>query len=102
MLNDTMRRRPRDDSAHWSTCKLAAELGKVSAMSVHRVWNKRGTRPRRLRRHIISNDPDVEAKAVDVIGLYPNPLQHAAVFRVDEKTAIQALAACRTKARTAT
>ena len=38
-----------------------------------------------------SNDPDFEAKAADVIGLYVNPPQHAAVFCVDEKTAIQAL-----------
>jgi len=32
-----------------------------------------------------------ERKAADVIGLYLNPPQHAAVFCVDEKTAIQAL-----------
>ena len=38
-----------------------------------------------------SNDPDFERKATDVIGLYLNPPRHAAVFCVDEKTAIQAL-----------
>lgn len=38
-----------------------------------------------------SNDPEFEAKAADIIGLYLNPPQHAAVFCVDEKTAIQAL-----------
>jgi transposase len=38
-----------------------------------------------------SNDPDFETKAADVIGLYVNPPQHAVVFCVDEKTAIQAL-----------
>src|SRR6476661_7523063 len=38
-----------------------------------------------------SDDPDFEAKAADVIGLYLNPPDHAAVFAVDEKTAIQAL-----------
>ena len=38
-----------------------------------------------------SNDPDFETKAADIIGLYINPPQHAAVFCVDEKTAIQAL-----------
>jgi hypothetical protein len=32
-----------------------------------------------------------ESKAADIIGLYLNPPQHAAVFCVDEKTAIQAL-----------
>src|SRR5215468_7666977 len=38
-----------------------------------------------------SNDPEFESKAADIIGLYMNPPQHAAVFCVDEKTAIQAL-----------
>ena len=38
-----------------------------------------------------SDDPDFEPKATDVIGLYLNPPQHAAVFAADEKTAIQAL-----------
>ena len=40
---------------------------------------------------MVSNDPDFETKAADIIGLYVNPPQHAAVFSVDEKTAIQAL-----------
>jgi len=38
-----------------------------------------------------SNDPDFESKAADIIGLYLNPPRHAAVFCVEEKTAIQAL-----------
>ena len=38
-----------------------------------------------------SNDPQFEEKAADIIGLYLNPPQHAAVFCVDEKSAIQAL-----------
>ncbi len=38
-----------------------------------------------------SNDPDFEAKAAEIIGLYLHPPQHAAAFCVDEKTAIQAL-----------
>jgi transposase len=38
-----------------------------------------------------SDDPEFESKAADVIGLYLNPPAHAAVFCVDEKTAIQAL-----------
>lgn len=37
-----------------------------------------------------SDDPDFEKKAADIIGLYLHPPQHAAVFCVDEKTAIQA------------
>ena len=48
-------------------------------------------KPHRLEGYLASNDPDFETKAADVIGLYLNPPQHAAVFCVDEKTAIQAL-----------
>ena len=38
-----------------------------------------------------SNDPEFEEKAADIIGLYLKPPLHAAVFCVDEKSAIQAL-----------
>lgn len=91
VLNYTLRRKPRDGSTHWSCRKLAAELGDVSTMSVQRIWSKHGIRPHRLQQHMVSNDPDFESKAADVIGLYLNPPEHAAVFSVDEKTAIQAL-----------
>ena len=69
----------------------AAELGDVNFMAVQRIWRKHGVRPHRLERHMISNDPDFETKAADVIGLYLDPPEHAVVFSVDEKTAIQAL-----------
>ena len=45
----------------------------------------------KLERYMASHDPDFEARAAAIIGLYLNPPQPAAVFRVDEKTAIQAL-----------
>src|SRR5512135_3120348 len=89
ILNWT-RRKPTDGSTHWSTRKLARKLS-VSHMMVARVWARAGLRPHRMERYMASNDPDFEAKAADVIGLYVNPPQHAAVFCVDEKTAIQAL-----------
>src|SRR5919109_3700096 len=38
-----------------------------------------------------SDDPQFEEKAADIIALYMKPPQHAAVFCVDEKSAIQAL-----------
>src|SRR5678816_1643694 len=77
----------------WTTKrKPAAELGgAISHMTVARIWAKHGIKPHRLEGYLASNDPDFEAKAADVIGLYLNPPQHAAVFSVDEKTAIQAL-----------
>jgi transposase len=42
-------------------------------------------------RYMASNDLDFATKAADIIGLYLNPPAHAAVFCVDEKTAIQSL-----------
>jgi transposase len=92
ILGWTTKRKPADGSTHWSSRKLAAELGgDVSHMTVARVWAKHGLKPHRLEGYIASNDPDFETKAADVIGLYLNPPQNAAVFCVDEKTAIQAL-----------
>ena len=84
------RKPPRDGSTHWSCRKLAAALG-VSKDAVHRVWKEAGLKPHRLERYMASDDPDFESKAAEIIGLYLRPPQHAAVFCVDEKTAIQAL-----------
>jgi hypothetical protein len=60
-------------------------------MMVARVWQRAGLKPHRIERYMASDDPDFELKAADIIGLYVKPPQHAAVFCVDEKTAIQAL-----------
>jgi transposase len=81
---------PSDGCTHWSTRKLAAAL-EISHMMVARIWAKHGLKPHRLDRYMASNDPDFENKAADIIGLYLNPPAHAAVFCVDEKSAIQAL-----------
>jgi transposase len=84
-------RRPAPDgSTHWSSRKLGQHLG-VSHMMVARVWQRAGLKPHRIERYMASDDPDFETKAADIIGLYVKPPQHAAVFCVDEKTAIQAL-----------
>jgi transposase len=83
-------RKPSDGSTHWSCRKLARELG-ITKDVVHRIWRTAGLRPHRLERYMASNDPDFERKAADIIGLYLNPPQHAALFCVDEKSAIQAL-----------
>jgi transposase len=90
ILDWTVKRKPTDGSTHWSTRKLGAQLG-ISHMMVARVWRKHSLSPQRLDRYMASDDPDFERKAADIIGLYLHPPQHAAVFCVDEKTAIQAL-----------
>jgi transposase len=84
------RRGPDDGTTQWSSRRLAGKL-RTSHMAVTRVWNRHGLQPHRLRHHMVSDDPDFETKAADIIGLYMNPPAHAAVFCVDEKSAIQAL-----------
>ena len=87
---EATRHAPGAGATHWSTRRLGQHLG-LSHMMVARVWAKHGLKPHRLERYMASDDPDFEPKAADVIGLYLKPPQHAAVFCVDEKTAIQAL-----------
>ena len=81
---------PVDGSTHWSTRKLGRVL-KIHHNLVAKAWQRAGLQPHRFERYMQSDDPDFEPKAADVIGLYINPPDHAAVFAVDEKTAIQAL-----------
>lgn len=81
---------PPDGSTHWSTRKLGRVL-KIPHNLVAKTWQRAGLQPHRFERYMQSDDPDFEPKAADVIGLYVNPPDHAAVFAVDEKTAIQAL-----------
>jgi len=84
------RRRPPHGATHWSTRSLGRKLG-VQHTIIARAWRHAGLQPHRLERYMRSTDPDFETKAADVIGLYLDPPQHAVVFCIDEKTAIQAL-----------
>ena len=84
------RQAPPDGSTHWSTRKLGRLLH-IHHNLVGKAWRRAGLQPHRFERYMQSDDPDFETKAADVIGLYVNPPDHAAVFAVDEKTAIQAL-----------
>src|SRR5437867_3293966 len=79
-----------DGSTHWSCRKLAGELG-VSKSTVQSILMQARQIPYRIEHYQTRDDPDFEAKAADIIGLYLEPPQHAAVFCVDEKTAIQAI-----------
>src|SRR4249920_2561817 len=84
------RRPPPHGATHWSTRSLGRKLG-VQHTVVARAWRHAGLQPHRLERYMRSTDPEFETKAADVIGLYLDPPQHAVVFCIDEKTAIQAL-----------
>jgi transposase len=81
---EVTRRGPTDGSTHWSSYRLAKEVG-VSQSTVSRVWRQFGLQPHRLRSYMASDDPEFEEKAADIIGLYLKPPAHAAVFCVDSE-----------------
>src|SRR6201995_5564785 len=87
---EATRRGPADGTTHWSSYRLAKKLG-MSQSSVSRVWRHFGIQPHRSRGYMASDDPEFEEKAADIIGLSLKPPLNAAVFCVDEKSAIQAL-----------
>jgi transposase len=85
----TTRRKPAN-ATHWSTRTLAAALGTTHSL-VNRVWRANGLKPHLFRTFKLSNDPKFIEKAIDVVGLYLDPPEHALVLCCDEKSQIQAL-----------
>ncbi len=90
IVDDTLHTLPDDESECWTTRTLGDRHG-VSKDTVARIWKARRLRPWRRDTFKISTDPNFEAKLVDIVGLYMNPPENAAVFSFDEKTQIQAL-----------
>lgn len=86
----TLEEKPDDDSTHWTTRRLGERFG-IGKDSVARIWRDHNLKPWKVSRFKISNDPEFENKLVDVVGLYLNPPERAAVFCFDEKTQCQAL-----------
>ena len=75
---------------HWSTRKMAKHVG-LSHSTIGRVWRAFGLKPHVVKTFTLSDDPQLVEKVRDIVGLYMNPPDHAAVFCVDEKSQIQAL-----------
>jgi transposase len=80
-----------EGATHWSKRELARKAG-ISPTSVHRIWRAFGLQPWRTEDFKISPDPLLIDKIRDVAGLYLAPPANAAVFAVDEKPQVQALA----------
>jgi len=89
VLKLTVERIPRE-STHWSV-RLMAKAAGITIWQVRQIWEAANLKPHRLKTFKISNDPQFAEKVVDVVGLYMNPPDNAAVLSVDEKTQIQAL-----------
>ena len=90
IVADTLHSVPEDGSVAWSTRSMALRHG-VGKDTVARIWRARELRPWRAETFKLSADPDFEAKLTDVVGLYLDPPERAAVFSFDEKTQVQAL-----------
>ena len=86
----TLEESPDGTSTHWTTRTLAERVG-IGKDSVARIWKDHHLKPWKTDTFKISGDPRFEEKLVDVVGLYMNPPQRAAVFSFDEKTQCQAL-----------
>ncbi len=76
--------------SHWSVRELAKAVG-LPTTTVHRIWRTHRLRPHQTRTFKYSTDPELEAKIIDIVGLYLDPPDNALVLCVDEKTQIQAL-----------
>ena len=77
-------------ATHWS-CRTMAKAQGVSPATVYRIWDAHGLKPHKVRTFKLSRDPRFVEKLADVVGLYLNPPDKAAVLCVDEKSQIQAL-----------
>ena len=77
-------------TSHWSTRRLAKKLG-ISNAQVAEIWAEYGVQPWRRGTFKFSTDPELEAKVLDVVGLYLDPPEDAIVLSLDEKSQIQAL-----------
>jgi transposase len=86
---DTLETAP-EDATHWSTRGLADKHG-ISKTTVAEIWQAFGLQPWRTDSFKVSPDPQLVEKIRDIVGLYLNPPDAAAVFAVDEKPQIQAL-----------
>jgi transposase len=86
---DTLESAP-EDATHWSTRGLADKHG-ISKTTVAEIWRAFGLKPWQQDSFKVSPDPELVEKIRDIVGLYLNPPDAAAVFAVDEKPQIQAL-----------
>jgi transposase len=86
---DTLESAPKD-ATHWSTRGLADKHG-ISKTTVAEIWRAFGLQPWKQDSFKVSPDPELVEKVRDIVGLYLNPPDAAAVFAVDEKPQIQAL-----------
>lgn len=77
-------------ATHWSSRTLAKQMG-LTQNAIWRIWRAFGLQPHRSETFKLSTDPLFVEKVRDVVGLYLNPPERAAVVCLDEKSQVQAL-----------
>jgi transposase len=89
VVEATLQTKPKA-ATHWTVRTMAAAQA-ISPATVQRIWEAHGLQPHRTRAFKLSRDPQLSEKLTDIVGLYMNPPDKAAVLCVDEKSQIQAL-----------
>lgn len=89
IIHDTLHVKP-EGATHWSRRMMAKRHG-VGATTIQKIWDAHGLQPHRVKTFKLSTDPKFIDKLTDIVGLYLNPPDKAAVICVDEKSQIQAL-----------
>ncbi|MGH3447793.1 MAG: IS630 family transposase [Nocardioidaceae bacterium] len=80
----TLRKPPKKlGVTHWSSRLLGRHLGLHHSV-VAAAWKSYGVQPRREETFKFSTDPELEAKVIDVVGLYLAPPEDAVVLCIDE------------------
>jgi transposase len=87
---------PPNKTTYWTIRDLRTHLNKEHSLkmsndTIHQILKSTDLKPHQYEMWCNSQDPDFEAKQIDIIGLYMNPPENAIVLCVDEKTGMQAL-----------
>lgn len=81
---------------HWSSYEMAKYLKRREGITVSHnfiagLWREHDLAPHRQGSFKVSTDPEFATKVADIVGLYLDPPEGAAVLSFDEKTQVQAL-----------
>ena len=82
---------PPPHATHWTLKALSESMGDMSISSVRNILARNRLRPHQVKVFKVSTDRQSGKKTHDVVGLYVNPPDHAAVLSAAGKTQIQAL-----------
>ena len=78
VLRMTVEDIPRE-ATYWSI-RLMAQAAGITTWQVRQIWKAADLKPHRLKNFKISKDPHCAEKVIDIVGLYMNPPENAAVL----------------------